>query len=179
MLRYLLFLVPLLLVGCKTATPHAAPAEGEWRATRIDTYDWTCKLNNTAVGGHTDVADALAQCANMVLKDGVTRQLIGISYKIEATPVPPPPVEHYATVHWVAPTQNTDGSALTDLGGFQIAYGSSATTLTQTVDINSPTATSTTVEDLPTGTTYFAVRAKNTAGAVSVNSSTASKTFTE
>ena len=31
-----------------------------------------------------------------------------------------------ATLSWTAPTQNTDDSALTDLAGFRVYYGSSA-----------------------------------------------------
>ncbi len=82
-----------------------------------------------------------------------------------------------ATVRWTAPTTNTDGSALTNLAGFRITYGRSATTLNQTATINSATATSYTVTDLATGAWYFAVAAINSNGAPSAPSSPAMKTI--
>src|ERR1700681_4629171 len=40
-----------------------------------------------------------------------------------------------ATVSWQAPTTNTDGAALTDLSGYRIYYGISATDMSQTVQL--------------------------------------------
>jgi hypothetical protein len=82
-----------------------------------------------------------------------------------------------ATVRWVAPTTNTDGSSLSNLTGFRVLYGQSATTLNQTATINNPTATSHTVTSLSSGTWYFAVAAVNSNGAPSAPSAVASKTI--
>ncbi len=64
-----------------------------------------------------------------------------------------------ATLSWTAPTQNTDGSALTDLAGFKIYAG-----LVQggpygdvSITINNPTTTTFVVPGLAEGTTYFFV----------------------
>jgi putative Ig domain-containing protein len=82
-----------------------------------------------------------------------------------------------ATVSWSAPTQNTDGSALTNLAGFNIYYGTSATTLNQSVQIANPGLTTYALGNLAPGTWYFAVNAYTTAGAESAISSIASKTI--
>lgn len=81
-----------------------------------------------------------------------------------ATSPPPPPTTGSATLTWTLPTQNTDGSALTDLAGFRIMFGQSPTALNQSVTVNSPTATSYTVDSLDSGTWYFAIVALDSLG---------------
>lgn len=83
-----------------------------------------------------------------------------------------------ATLSWVAPTKNTDGSSLTDLKGFKIVYGTSASALNNSQSVDSKTATSATVAALGAGTWYFAVRAVSTSGSESNNSSVVSRTIT-
>jgi hypothetical protein len=75
-----------------------------------------------------------------------------------------------ANITWTRPTLNVDGSSLTDLAGFRIVYGTSATALVQSVLVNDPAATSTTIPSLPAGRWYFAVRAVNALQAESENS---------
>ena len=82
-----------------------------------------------------------------------------------------------ATVSWSAPTQNTDGSALTNLAGFNIYYGTSAGNLNQSVQIANPGLTTYALGNLAPGAWYFAVNAYTTAGAESALSSIASKTI--
>jgi hypothetical protein len=68
-----------------------------------------------------------------------------------------------ATVSMTAPTQNTDGSALTDLAGMNVYYGTSPTSLTQQVQLPNP-ATTATVSNLSSGTWYFGATAYTTSG---------------
>jgi len=82
-----------------------------------------------------------------------------------------------ATLSWVAPTTNTDGSPLTDLAGFVINYGTSSTNLNQQVTVSSATATGYTVTGLATGTWYFTVYAYTSVGTQSSPSNVASKTI--
>lgn len=82
-----------------------------------------------------------------------------------------------ATMSWVAPTQNTDGSALNDLAGYRIVYGTSAGALDKTIQVNNPSVTSYVVENLTSATWYFAVKAYSSAGTESSLSNTASKTI--
>jgi crotonobetainyl-CoA:carnitine CoA-transferase CaiB-like acyl-CoA transferase len=77
----------------------------------------------------------------------------------------------------VAPTQNIDGTPITNLAGYRIYYGTSAGALSQTIDVAGPAATTYALADLAPGTYYFVVTAYNTAGIQSAQSSMASKTI--
>jgi hypothetical protein len=83
-----------------------------------------------------------------------------------------------AKVSWTAPTTNTDSSALTNLSGFKVLFGNSASALSQSKSISDPTATSTTITALGSGTWYFAVRAVNASNVESANSTVTSKAIT-
>ena len=71
------------------------------------------------------------------------------------------------TLSWVAPTQNTDGSALTNLAGYHILYGTSAGNLNQSVQVANPGLTTYVLGNLASGTWYFSVNDYTTAGTVS------------
>ena len=79
-----------------------------------------------------------------------------------------------ATLSWVAPTQNTDGTTLTDLAGYRIVYGTSASALSQSVQIANAGVTAY-VLDLVPGIYYFAVKAYTSSGAESETSNVVSK----
>jgi hypothetical protein len=78
---------------------------------------------------------------------------------------------------WAAPDQNTDGSALTNLAGYRIYYGTSAAALNQVIDIASVGMTMYVVDNLTTGTYYFSIRAYNAAGVESELSNVVSSTI--
>jgi hypothetical protein len=82
-----------------------------------------------------------------------------------------------ATLSWKAPTENSNGSALTNLAGYRIHYGSSASDLTSTITINSVGRTTEVVSNLGSGTYYFAIMAFNTTGAESKLSDVVSAKF--
>ncbi|HKS56903.1 MAG TPA: putative Ig domain-containing protein [Steroidobacteraceae bacterium] len=82
-----------------------------------------------------------------------------------------------ATLSWSPPTQNTDGTTLSNLAGFRISYGSSSGALNQTIEVANPGLATYVVTGLGSGNWYFAVRAYNTSGAESANSSVVSKTI--
>jgi putative Ig domain-containing protein len=82
-----------------------------------------------------------------------------------------------ATLSWTPPTQNTDGSTLSNLAGFRIQYGSSASALTQTIQIANPGLATYVVTGLSSGTWYFAVKAYTSSGAESANSTVVNKTI--
>lgn len=68
------------------------------------------------------------------------------------------------TIIWSAPTQNTDGTALTNLAGYDILYGSSPTALDLSVTIANPAATTAVIDPPAPGTWYYVVRAFNSTG---------------
>ncbi len=84
-----------------------------------------------------------------------------------------------ATVKWVAPTENSDGTALTNLAGYTVYYGTNASTLTQaqSVQVSNPATLSYTVSGLTSGTWYFAVASYTTSGQASTLSAVSSKTI--
>jgi Putative Ig domain len=79
-----------------------------------------------------------------------------------------------ATVSWTAPTQNTDGTAISGLAGYYIYYGTSATALTHTVQVANPGLLTYTVQGLAPGTWYFSVAAYTTGSSQSPASNPAS-----
>jgi len=58
---------------------------------------------------------------------------------------------------WTPPTENTDGSVLTNLAGYTVHYGTTPDNLTQTLKVTNPGLTSYVVDDLASGTWYFYV----------------------
>jgi hypothetical protein len=85
-----------------------------------------------------------------------------------------------ATVRWTAPTQNVDGSPLTDLAGYELYRATSFAgcgTAPPTI-IDNAMATSYVVTGLPTGNWHFCMKAFNTAGVRSIITGTVMKTIT-
>jgi hypothetical protein len=75
-----------------------------------------------------------------------------------------------ATLTWVPPTQNTDGTALTNLAGYRIYYGNQASSLTLTIEIDNPGTTDYVVGNLTPGTWYFTISALSSAHTESAES---------
>ena len=65
------------------------------------------------------------------------------------------------TLYWTAPSVNSDGSGLTDLAGYHIYYGKSASQLSTVISVEGAGTTSQVLSKLPQGTWYFAVTAFN------------------
>jgi len=82
------------------------------------------------------------------------------------------------SLSWQPPTENTNGSALLDLAGYVIHYGTVSKIYTAAVTITNPGLTSFVVEDLPAGTYYFSMTSTTTSGEVSALSTEASVTIT-
>ncbi len=80
-----------------------------------------------------------------------------------------------AMLQWHPPTQNTNGSTLTNLAGYTIKYGTNASSLSSTVKLTNPGLTSYQIDGLAAGTYYFAIAAYNSSGATSSLSSLVTK----
>lgn len=83
-----------------------------------------------------------------------------------------------ATLSWQPPTENTDGTPLTNLAGYVISYGTQSNAMATEVRISSPGITSSVIEGLTPATWYFTVRAYTSAGVESMPSAVGSKTVT-
>ena len=82
-----------------------------------------------------------------------------------------------ATLSWTPPTQNTDGSTLTNLAGFKIYWGTVAGSYTNSVTLNNAGLSTYVVENLSSGTYFFAASALNSSGEESAKTAAASKTI--
>ncbi len=83
-----------------------------------------------------------------------------------------------ASLSWVPPAQNADGSTLTDLAGYRVYYGTTAGgPYASSATIANPSVSTFLVENLTPGTYYFVVTARNTAGKESLFSGQVSKTI--
>jgi hypothetical protein len=89
---------------------------------------------------------------------------------------PPPAASGSATLSWSPPSQNTDGSQLSDLAGYRIYHGTSAGSLSYATQV-SANSNSYVYGSLTSGTHYFAVTAYNTAGVESAMSAVGSKSI--
>lgn len=69
-----------------------------------------------------------------------------------------------ATLQWLPPTENTDGSPLTNLAGYDIHYGTQSHSYTETIQVANPGIATYVVDNLTPGTYYFAVSAISAGG---------------
>jgi hypothetical protein len=125
--------------------------------------------------------------ANIVISasDGISRaSLPAFSIVVEGaggstggggTTTPPSSGSGSATVSWQPPTTNTNGSAINNLAGYTVYYGTNANSYSS-VKVANPGLTSYTISNLGAGTYSFAVVAYNSAGETSQYSSIVTKT---
>jgi hypothetical protein len=81
------------------------------------------------------------------------------------------------TMDWTPPTENTDGTVLSNLKGYRVHYGTTANNLTQSVEVANAGLTSYVVSNLSSGTWFFGVSAYSTTGVESSLSGVVSQTF--
>lgn len=157
-----------------TFTPSANDANGDALTFQIQNKpSWA--TFSTVTGQLSGTPSMVANFQNIVISvsDGkATTSLPAFSIQVTAAPAAQ---SGSATLSWSAPTQNIDGSALTNLAGFVIAYGPSAGSLTQSVTVSNPSVSTYVIDSLPAGTYYFAVKAYTSNGAESTMSTVVSK----
>jgi hypothetical protein len=95
-----------------------------------------------------------------------------------ATTASPSSAAGTATVSWEAPITNTDGTPLTNLAGYRIYYGPSPESLGHSVQIKTIGLQTYVIDDLQSGTWYFAVMAVAADGSESHLSNIVSKPIT-
>ena len=93
------------------------------------------------------------------------------------TPVKIVTTNGVATLDWMPPTSNSDGSALTNLAGYTVYYGTSPNDLSQSIKVSNPGLASYAVTGLNSGTWYFAVTSYSSDGVESSRTTTISTTI--
>jgi hypothetical protein len=144
-----------------TFTVANAPA---WAA--FDTA--TGRLSGTPAAQHVGTTSGIVITAS----DGtLTTALPAFSITVQALAI------GSATLSWLPPTQNTDGSPLTNLAGYKIYWGTQQGTYPNSTTLNNPGLATYVVEGLAPGTYFFVATAINTVGVESAFSGVASKTI--
>ena len=82
-----------------------------------------------------------------------------------------------ATLTWAIPTTRADGSALTNLAGFHIYYGTTPGSYATAITVANATVSTYVVSNLPSGTYYFVATAYDATGLESAYTTSASKTI--
>jgi hypothetical protein len=96
------------------------------------------------------------------------------SSTVAKTTAPVTTVNGVATLDWLPPTENSDGSTLTNLAGYTVYYGTSPDNLAQSVKVTNPGLTAYAVTGLSSGTWYFAVTSYSADGVESSRTTTVS-----
>jgi hypothetical protein len=81
-----------------------------------------------------------------------------------------------ATLGWIPPTNNTDGTALTDLAGFNVYWGTEEGDFPNSASIENPGLAAYVIDQLTPATWYFTVTAVTATGVESSFSNVAAKT---
>ncbi len=155
-------------------TPSATDADGNSL-----TFSITNKPNwasfNTRTGALTGTPSIatigdITRNISISVSDGQARKSLA-SFNIEVLGS----ANGSVTLNWTPPTENTDNSALSDLAGFKILYGTTSGVYPNSIDIKNPSISSYVVENLSQNTYYFVITAYNSAGVSSAYSNVASK----
>jgi fibronectin type III domain protein len=80
------------------------------------------------------------------------------------TPPPAAATSTSVTLSWQPPTQNSNGSPITDLAGYVIHYGTASAAYTQLAKVQNAGLTRFVLDNLAKGTYYFAITAYNSKG---------------
>jgi hypothetical protein len=156
-------------------TPTTADANNDKLSFSIrNAPDWA--TFNTASGGLSGTPTAAAvgtyTSIQISVSDGKTSAVLP-AFSIAVNQMSAANV----SLDWMPPTENSDGSALTNLAGYNVHYGTSPGQLTQVDKITNPGLTSYVVDNLSSGTWYFAISSYATNGSESHNSGVVSTTI--
>jgi len=172
MKKYSMILVGLLALvtapafGATTFNASVTSADGQL----LTTLTWNSDRASCVASGHEAWTGPKPSSGSLELP------AITLSGTYSLTLSCATPADRNATVSWVNPTQNTDGSALTDLAGVRVYFGQGPT-LTQFRFVPTPT-TQTVFEQLADGTWRFSATAINSRDVESTRSNEVSKVIT-
>jgi hypothetical protein len=154
-----------------TFTPNASDPDGQALTFSIaNKPSWATFNTSTGRLSGTPAAANVGSTSNIVISvtDGTaTTSLAAFTITVNSAVTP-----GRAELTWTRPTKNEDGSTLSDLAGYKVRYGLSASSLTQVVDVAGAAVTSASIEGLSTGTWYFSIASYTSAGVESSSTGT-------
>lgn len=116
----------------------------------------------------TPATTAVGTTSNILISasDGkASASLPAFSITVNNKATTPPATAGVVQMSWIPPTRNTDGSALSNLAGYIVSYGTSASILSTSVTIPNPGTSSFQISNLKEGTVYyFVIRAYTNSG---------------
>jgi hypothetical protein len=147
----------------------AAPTSGPSPFSTTITWNIPTGKNCVASGGWSG-----SKAANGT--QTFTNLIANVSYSL-ACDTDGPAAKGSAVLHWVAPTQNTDGSVLTDLKGFKLFSDITTPPTVQLTPLLGPNVLTFAYTNLDPGKYYFGAKAFNLKDADSDLSNIVSKTI--
>ena len=154
-------------------TPTAADPDGNALTFSITNLPpWATFSSSTGRLSGTPSAAQVGTYSNIriTVSDGtLSANLAAFSIQVVAT------ATGSATLSWNPPTQNTDGSPLTNLAGYKIYWGTSAGSYPNSVTVSNPGIATYVVDQLTPAQWYFVVTAISTSGSESAYSNIGSK----
>ena len=117
--------------------PSGADADGDTLTYTIQNKPtWATFNGSTGRLSGTPTTAAAGVYSAIVISVTDTKDTVSLpAFSITVTA---PTTNGSATLSWTPPTQNTDGSTINNLAGFRIQYGTSASALTQTIEVTTP-----------------------------------------
>jgi len=157
-----------------TFQPAASgPSSGALTFSVQNAPSWTTFNSATGQLSGTPTAAEVGTYANIIISvsDGTSESALP-GFAVAVTEV----ANGSATLSWTPPTENTNGSALTNLAGYWINYGTRSDDLSEKVQINNPGIVTYVLSNLSQGTWYFSITAYTAANVQSAPSAVASYT---
>ena len=132
--------------------PNASDADGDTLTFSVEGKpDWAAFDSSTGgLSGTPEAGDEGTYDISISASDGVASDSLEFSVTVNQVAL------GSVTLSWMPPTLNDDGSALTDLAGYEIHYGVSPGNYTEEIRIDNPSLTTYVVENLSPNTYYFA-----------------------
>jgi putative Ig domain-containing protein len=156
-------------------TPTASDANGDpLTFSVVNKPSWASFDTQTGRLSGTPTASGTTSTISISVTDGkAIASLTPFSIVISPASLP-----GTVTVSWLVPTQNVDGSTISNLAGYRIRYGKSVGSLTTLLTVGNAGEVNSTIQGLTPGVWYFTVTAFTSDGAESDDSAVVSANVT-
>jgi len=149
-------------------TPSAYDADGDALSFSVaNAPSWTSfdNADGTLTGMPLMGDEGLYRDVRITASDGEEQASLSFDITVNAAGIAS------ISLAWTAPTENEDGSTLTDLAGYHIYYGRESGNYTDEIEIDNPSISSVVIGDLTPATYFISATAFNADGTESVYAS--------